>query len=258
LRNQHGRTPVEMPMRETLWREYFEEGKTYKEISELHGNVALSTVSKWFKHYDIDPRWKYKTVMLGGKPHRRCFGPSHPPEGEILPYEKFWKNAGKRNGLQGFCVECLNGAQRVKFQPTYQMWVESIYRRLGYMETTRRLGISEKTLTIWRGKHKQREAPLTIRRSNAKKIVQVLHELKLTNEVRHRKSIHRGSAVRGEKERKVTSVNDLLVKTTHDAENEYRRRRRKNPEIAQRERELQNASRRRKREKEQERLTDAA
>jgi hypothetical protein len=115
---------------------------------------------------------------------------------------------------------------RVPFSPQFQGWVISIYRRLGYSETIRRLGISERTLTIWLGKNPKRSKPLTLRKENAIAIVKLMDELRKSGEVRHRFSIHRGAKIRGEKERPVYRNSDLLHRSDGDADTEARRLRR--------------------------------
>lgn len=234
-----------MPPRDELLRLYFRELHTYESIGKIFG-VSIPTVSKWFKLYKINPKLKYDIITIKGVQHKRCFGPAHPKGGELLPVSRFHRNVGKKSGYASRCAACVHGRQKVKFDQ-YQAWVQSIYRRLGYMETTRRLEIAERTLTQWLGKDRKRPAPQMIFRHHAVRIASLMLELRETNEVRHRDSIHRGAKVRGEIEKPVTGPRDLLV-PHGDYDTEWKRQRRKsNPEIRERERERKRQERLRKR-----------
>ena len=193
--------------------------------------MSQATLSKWMKLLMIPTRGRAEIKMIGNVNHRRCHGPLH--QGEWVPIANFHKNAGKALGTSPRCNDCRGVNQRQNFS-RYKPWVESIYRRLGYSETRRRLGIAERTLTIWLGKDPGRQPPETIHKRNAIKIIQVMGELRITGEVRHRKSIRRGSAVRGEIERPVSRPADLLVRHG-DNDTEYKRKfRAENPDYGER------------------------
>lgn len=114
------------------------------------------------------------------------------------------------------------------FTPAYQGWVESIVRRIGTMETCRRLGIHDKTLRVWRGRQKGTAVPKRIHREYASQIVKVMGELRQTGEVRHRLSIVRGATIRGESERRPERPRDFYVGGS-DLESEQARVQRKRP-----------------------------
>jgi hypothetical protein len=201
------RTPLPVPRREILVDLFFNQGYTYKMIASEFG-ASAPTVCKWFKDYKIDASRKFAVVEINGVPHKRCVGPSHAKGGELVRLDKFHKNAAKKDGVTNRCVACTTGNQMVKFAQ-YKPWVESIYRRLGFKETTRRLEINDWTLTQWLGKNVKHPSPQKIQRQSAIKIATLMLELRVTGEVRHRKSIRRGSALRGEIEREVSTSRDL-------------------------------------------------
>lgn len=243
------KTPLPMPPREELVGHY-ERGLSYPQLCEIYG-VALGTMSKWFKIYGIKARIPLvEKKVIDGKVYRKCFGPLHDETNCWLPLEKFWKNRAKSGGTRPRCAECKGVKQRVKFTPVYRGWVESIVRRVGVLEACRRLGIHDKTLRAWRSsKH-----PHALRREHAIAIVSVLSELKLTEEVRHRDSIHRGATVRGEEERVVRRSNDLYHRATGSYDTEYKQRRRQDPEFRKRDNEGRKVRARRSK---QAHLTDA-
>lgn len=200
------RVPIKAPPQQELRDLYFNHSWTYKTIGEKFG-VSAATVCKWFKNYKIDPNRKYAIIEIGGEPHKRCMGSSHGEGGELIPLRNFHKHTNKKYGVHGRCIACETGNQSLPFEK-YKPWVESIYKRLGFSETIRRLEINEKTLTNWLGLGKE-ISPKRIRRSNAIKIATLMLDLRRTGEVRHRKSIRRGAKLRGEQERSVTSQRDL-------------------------------------------------
>jgi hypothetical protein len=217
-----------------------------QKIAFLH-QVSPSTMHKWFHQLEIPIRTPKVCIQeVNGVPHRFCTGPTHVPPGAWVPLDKFWKSKSRPFGTHGRCVACKNSNQRVKFTDSYRAWVLSIVRRVGFMETTRRLDVSERTLHIWLGRDRYRNPPQSISRSHAVKIVQMIIELKLTGEVRHRTSIRRGAKIRGEPERAVKSNDDLYERQT-DAEADYKRRRRKDPEFRKAQNERLNARRRARR-----------
>lgn len=219
--------PVPMPSRDQLVQLYFKELFTYAQIGERYG-VSGPTVCKWFQIYKLDPKAKYAPVKIAGKLHKWCYGPTHPPGGELLLLSKFHKDRCKKYGVHSQCAACNRAEQRVEFSK-YKAWVESILRRLGFRESARRLEISERQLHEWLN-----HSPMTILRPNAVKIATLMLELRQTGEVRHRKSIHRGAKFRGEEERKVKGAHDLY-KPHGDIDTEnarIRRQRLRNEEAA--------------------------
>lgn len=183
----------------------------------------MGTLSKWFHIYEIktDHKKPKRATLktIGSVKHKRCYGPNH--NGDWVPINKFRKHAGKPFGINPRCKRCENPSAWVDFTFSYKAWVTSIVRRLGFSETCRRLKISQRTLSQW-----QKDPPRRLRRENAESIVRVLAELRASNEVRHRKSIRRGAAARGEPERKVTSASHLYNRSDGDAGTEYKRRHR--------------------------------
>jgi hypothetical protein len=224
------KTPLAMPPREELIELYEEKHLSFKQLSEILG-VSTGTLSKWFRLYEIKTGHRMPTrvrlKIIRGIKHRRCYGPNH--HGSWVPISKFRKHQGKPFGIETRCRRCDNPNARVDFTPSYQGWLTSIYRRVGFSESCRRLGISQRTMEKW-----MKSPPLQIRRNNAESIIRVLSELRTTGEVRHRKSIRRGATARGEIERKVQNPSDLLHRSTGDSDTEYKRqyRRRKKAEVA--------------------------
>lgn len=243
-----------MPPREELVANY-EQGMNYTQLCEIYG-VSPGTMSKWFGIYKIKARVpRVEKKVIDGKVYRKCFGPLHDETNWWVPIEKFWKNRCKSGGTQPRCVDCKGNKQRVKFTSVYQGWVISIVRRIGVIEAGRRIDVHDVTLRTWMGKERRCKPPETLQRHHAEAIVRVLGELKLTGEVRHRKSIKRGATIRGEKEREVKSGKDLYHRAQGNLDAEYKRQRRKqNPEI----REKENQARMDRYKREQARLTDVA
>lgn len=213
-----------MPPREELYDEYVNQEKSFSQLSHKYG-VAISTLSKWCRIYEIPTRIQQKAQIkkIGGVDHRQCWGPDH--NGAWVPMSKFHKNPGKALGTRPRCAACSGTPQQVNFTPTYQAWLKSIVNRIGLAEAHRRLGVSERTIRTWMGKERTRQIPATIRRKHAIEIAKLLAQLKLTQEVRHRKSIKRGATKRGEAEREITSPKDYY-KPHGDLDTEQARRRR--------------------------------
>lgn len=246
------KVPLPPPPKEELRNFYQDDEMSMSEIALLYG-VSIATVHKWIHGYGIEPRVRVNGNSRGlykeinGVRHKRCAGLNHVGEA-YLPFDYFYTR--KSGNPRSCCIRCegLDG-RRVEFSAYYKGWTKSIVNRLGVMEACRRLEISDTTYRKWKKK-----PPKTILRRHARSIVHLMRELRHTGEVRHKHSIRRGSAVRGETERPVQRQSDLYTKSGGDAENEYRRRRRRDPEIRQRENELLKASHARRRE----RLTDGA
>jgi hypothetical protein len=213
------RTPLPMPPREELVRQYEQEGLGFKKLGEIH-HVSIATISKWFHVYEIPTQHRMSPRVflkeINGVKHRRCYGPNH--TGSWVPISKFRSHKGKPFGIESRCRRCENPDGRINFTPTYKGWLTSIYRRIGFSETCRRLEISQRTFLTWKD-----NPPRQIRKKHAEAIVRVLSELRATGEVRHRKSIRRGAAARGEIERKVSRTSDLLHRSGGDADTEYKR-----------------------------------
>lgn len=219
-----------VPPRAELLYWYRDQNKTFREMTEIYGGISAATLTKWFKIHEITTS-KVLTKVISGKVHRRCNGQFH--NGRYVPIEQFTKNKHKPTGTDARCKKCSGVAGRVPFTPQYEAWLESIVRRLGWCETVRRLEISERTLLSWQGKD-CKPKPKTIFRQHAVKLVEIIAELKATGEVRHRLSIRRGSAIRGEKERKVNHGSNLYVPTS-DLDTQQRNKIRK--QFAEREKE---------------------
>lgn len=247
--------PLPMPPKRELEDYYFRQKLSYSQLGEIY-HVSPSTLTKWFKIYGIPARvsTKVKLKVIGKVTHRMCYGPTHPAGGAWVPVTKFHKHRSRPHGIRNRCAECNGDADtlRVPLTPNFQGWLTSIVRRIGPSEAARRLEISHTTLTTWLGNSKSKPAPKSIRRENAQSIVKLIAELKVTDEVRHRKSIRRGSAIRGEAERPVKSNSDLYHRGSNGDDAEYKRRQRQDPEFRAAENKRRRDYLRRKRE----RLTD--
>lgn len=232
--SEHECTKLPLPPREELVELYVNQRLPYAKIGARYG-VASSTIWKWVNHYGIETR-QYEKVYLkdvDGQIYKRCNGPLH--QGLFVPIEKFYKRTERKNGRDYRCATCLGQSRMVPFTQEYEMWLESIVRRLGKTEAARRLDISYGTLWKW---YTGKDRPKHLQRRHARRLVEVLVEVVQTGELRHKDSIRYGSVKRGREEKKVTKNADLYVRNSDD-ENEARVRwRRNNPE---REREIANA-----------------
>ena len=215
-----------LPAREELEKLYWGQGHSLRQIGAHYG-VSISVAHGWMKTHDLPRRTstRSKIRMIKGIEHKWCRGLSHPPR--WVPVSGFMKGT---NGLARYiCKACEyfhNGVEiQVEFTHSYRMWVESIVRRLGVSESARRLNVSIPTLDKWRKK-----PPPTIRRRNARRIVALLAELRVSGETRHRKSIRYGAKQRGKPEREVVRQNDLAIPTGDLDVQTRKARRRSNPE----------------------------
>jgi hypothetical protein len=113
------------------------------------------------------------------------------------------------------CESHAKGSENlVKLSNLYLGNIDHIVNRLGVMEAARRLEISQASLWNIRNKRVRK-----LKARTARKILLLVKALNETGEVRHKKSIKHGAAMRGRPERKVKSKKDFY-KTTGDLENE--------------------------------------
>lgn len=144
---------------------------------------------------------------------KRCNGPLH--KGKYIPLSEFWVHkTGVREGKPfSQCKHCKNFRRygdtehglipytRVKFI------FDELHNRLGKAETARRLGTS--LSFSYRHSHGQHK---TVRMKTVANAIKVLKKARADREVRHKKSIRHGSAIRGRKER---TVNELSHHSTY-------------------------------------------
>ena len=185
--------------REELVRLYVIEKRSMREIGEIT-NASTTTVLAWMRKYNIPARTSWTPIeirTIDGVEHRTCNGPSH-TETTWLPLKNFGQ---KPNGQpRSTCRTCdsyqKNSEPLVDYTTQYAGWFESVVNRLGVMEASRRLEISQSGLRRIR-----KEKPTKIKRRTARKIVQLVHELNGSQEVRHKDSIRHGSYIRGREEK---------------------------------------------------------
>lgn len=223
---EHACTKFPLPPKEELASLYLEHRLSYVKLAAYYG-VGRSTIWKWINHYGIETRrtenFYFKEV--DGKKYKRCNGPLH--QGLFVPVEKFHRRSNSKNGRDYRCIGCLGENQMLEFSQEYQMWLESIVRRLGKTEAARRLDISYGTLWKW---YTGKDRPKHLRRHHARRLVEVLIEVVQNDELRHKDSIKHGASKRGKPERKVTKTSQLYIRNS-DEENYGRKLwREQNPE----------------------------
>lgn len=157
-------------------------------------------------------RWgRYRKV--NGQEQKLCNGPLHPEEGAWLPFRSFWtyKKGPRADKLMSRCIECEKSARgrdpkQSGLIPISRVWwiFVEIRNRVGKAEACRRIGVSH---NMWM--RAERGIYINMRRETARKAILALHELRENGVVRHRDSIRRGAAARGEKERVPTKPRDL-------------------------------------------------
>jgi hypothetical protein len=241
---------IPVPEREVLVDLYYNQGLRYNKIAEYLG-VSQTVIFNWMKLHDIPPRpnpqFESRVTVKNGKTYKTCYGPLHNEDERDIPIESFHRRGAGEN-VRWRCKACesfrkgIDGYVPVdKFAP----WLESIVRRIGAYEASRRLNINPTTIIeIRSGKAKTGKPKRFIEKRTARSIVRLLAELRETGEVRHRDSIRHGSSARGRTERKVTARSDLYV-PGGDVDTERRRNNRH--ENMEREREYtRNRNRRRK------------
>jgi len=137
------------------------------------------------------------------------------------------QKSGRMEGrLRAWCKACESyqalGRQAMNVPRSLVAFaVEELVRRLGIMETARRLFKSQQWIYQFRN---QRIA--SVRYDTAVDIVQLLAEVRAKDEVRSRRSIRRGSHMRGEDESPPAHVRDYY-RPQGDLDNERERQSRK-------------------------------
>lgn len=203
---------------------YHTQELSLKQIGAMY-DVCNQTVLAWMRKYDIPRRrsgGRTNARRVNGRVEKLCRGPSH-SEPVYLPISKFRSDGKGRTYYR--CRACetyaSGGEPLVPMSDAYRAFLTSIINRIGKMETSRRLGISQQALwQLGRGKRKK------MRRSTARSIVTLYAELKASGEVRHKDSIHHGAAMRGHKE-KVPTKRKHLYRKDGDIDTERKRASRK-------------------------------
>jgi hypothetical protein len=225
-------TPLPVPPRGEMERLYWTELYSMSKLARHYG-VGIGTIHKWMHQLDIEPRTNGTpavTRMHNGEKQRHCKGVTH-PEGVWLLESKFRigkkVHKGRRYMIRAMeCMECYEAEgrplPRVPFTSSYKAWVKSIVNRIGISESYRRLGVSEKAFQHWRGTN----PPKTLTRHHARAIVNLMRELRETGEVRHRRSIRSGGAIRGFPEH-VPRRNSDYYRPHGDNDTEARRKHRR-------------------------------
>lgn len=144
-------------------------------------------------------KWVAEYRTIDGVLHKLCRGPLH-PNGRFIPVSDYFVRPERKGRWRSRCIDCefaRKGYERNIF--VTQMWVnwlDEIVSRVGVREGCRRMGLSP----AWYRWFK-RTKPKTMRKRTARKIVNTLRELRSQDIVRHRDSIHHGSAQRGHREK---------------------------------------------------------
>jgi hypothetical protein len=170
------------------------------------------------KHH-LDAQRKEKRRKQNGKLEKFCRGPSS-NGGHWVSVEKFYE--GRRTGtLRPWCQDCdrKQGGHNPNYPVLRFMFAfDELVNRLGKMEAARRIGITQNNLRlVLTGKTSH------IRHKTAVKILLALHNVRITDEVRHRDSIRHGAKQRGRPEKKVTAKVDLY-RPHGDNDNELKKR----------------------------------
>lgn len=174
-------------------------------------------------------RWgRYK--VIDDVMHKKCTGPLHPEEGAWLPLRSFFINKkGPRAGKPiPQCIECQKTSKGLDPKisgliPISRVWwiFIEIKNRVGKAETCRLVGVSQ---NFWF--RAERGIYVNMRRATARRAIEVLHDLRTRNVVRHRDSIRHGAALRGREEKKVINMNDVYIRFGDSAREIQNRRRR--------------------------------
>ena len=166
-------------------------GDTKKCNCEVHQGAYIPLTEFWF----------FKSGRMAGKPMSRC-------KDSLQRYQ------GREPGKSGYVP-----LSRLKFV------FKELEGRIGRMETCRRAGIS---INFW--SRMDRGETRSIQKGTAIKLIDVLRECRVKEEVRHRDSISHGAAARGRKEKVPQTNKDYNIRhgdSDSDAKKDYRKR---NPE----------------------------
>jgi hypothetical protein len=163
--------------------------------------------------------------FVNGEIHRRCSGPAHEEPVWLPETHKYFYY---RPGLDKFRSRCrlchawvpgMNPGEHgfVPAKLALPFFIEGV-NRVGQLEFARRIGIAQENLgKIIRGERR------FLRKLTVKRAMLEVISIRRKGEVRHRKSIRRGTLIRGEPEKKVKSKTDLY-RPHGDADLELRRR----------------------------------
>jgi hypothetical protein len=160
----------------------------------------------------VGKRYEIRTIKR--KPHKLCRGPLHATGGEWLPTTNFRKRSDGSGRLRGSCAACehLFRYGKPPEQHSAVGWLDfSQYRfavleleaRLGRAEARRRVGVGKTTWLRWSN------GATRIQKAKALKLIQTLIEVRRNKEARHKHSIRRGSAARGEPEKVPRKARDF-------------------------------------------------
>jgi len=175
---------------------------------------------------------RYEERIRRGKLQKRCFGKLH--NGQWMNVTSFRarklaKYGKRKDGSTAYRTECRACEIARRNNPEnprtitgyvlvdkYRPFILEIRHRLGSKEAARRIGIGETTWSKWcNGSRKYAQ------RQSIAQLLNALREARLNNEVRHKTSIKRGAALRGEPELKPVEKKDFY-KPTGDLDNERR------------------------------------
>jgi len=160
----------------------------------------------------------------GGKMFKFCRGPLH-RDGAWICVDDFYLNKSKSKQGKGIyrshCKRCENFYHYGKMnwlvpREQIEFAVEELIRKLGTVETARRLGRTGTWMRLFKHGEIRR-----VQYRTAEVILRTLFEVRKTGEVRHRLSIKHGAAARGRAERKPSQPRDFY-KVTGDLDLERR------------------------------------
>jgi hypothetical protein len=163
---------------------------------------------------------RYEIRKIRGVDRKLCRGPLHHEGGAWIPVDRFGirRETGR---LRGNCKACehlwryYKPPRKAKFIGTVRVSrmmfaIREIEQRVGRLEAARRVGVSRHTWYSW----------ITGKRENMQKLravwlIQTLYQIRREKIIRHRVSIRRGAAARGEAEK--------VPKTQRDRGAKYKR-----------------------------------
>ena len=151
---------------------------------------------------------RYEIRRIKGVDHKHCGGPLHPDGGAWVPVKDFTKRGDNKGRLRGNCRACEHywryrkppqhspNIGYVPFQ-RFLFAVRELESRVGRYEAARRVGVGKTTWYRWVSGDQEK-----IQKRNAAKLMKTLQEVRRQKIVRHRRSIRRGSYLRGEAEKR--------------------------------------------------------
>lgn len=178
--------------------------------------------------------------MIGGVPHKACYGPMH-PDGAWVPTYGFYARS-KGDVVSYRCKQChtmSSGAEPYMLLERHVWIIEELVMRVGSNEAARRTGCAKQSMWRWRtGKQRY------IRRDTLRKIIPVLRDARLKDEWRNERSIRRGTTIRGERDKPLPPRNRAFRTPDEQARADAEWDKRHNEELKQKRKRLREKRRR--------------